>query len=108
MSRNSPLPPRNYSSDVSYVRRLAQVVEGIMNGKTNNGGTFTLTASATSTTVSNERVGAYSKILFSPTTANAATALMTAYVSAVANGEFTVTHTSAVSVDRTYNYVLIG
>lgn len=49
-------------------RAVAEVVRGIMDGKTNNTGTFTLaTGGATSTTITNMRISTDSVILLSPT-----------------------------------------
>lgn len=54
-------------------RQTAEVVRGIMDGKTNNTGNFTLaTGGATSTTIYDERIGYDSVILFEPTSAAAA------------------------------------
>lgn len=48
-------------------RQVAEVVRGIMDGKTNNTGTITLaTGNATSTTLYNERIGYESVILLTP------------------------------------------
>ena len=85
-----------------------------MQGKTNNTGTVTLSASAASTikTEVNGRIGQYTQILFFPTTANAATELAAGamYVSArsVANNTFTITHANNAQTDRIFNYALIG
>jgi hypothetical protein len=97
-----------------WLRLIAYKVNDIMNGKTNNTGTVTLTASAGSTTVSEAagRIGAATVILFMPTTANAATEFGagTMYVSArsVSGNTFTITHTNGLSADRTFYYVLVG
>jgi hypothetical protein len=51
-------------------RQVAEVVRGIMDGKTNNTGTIELaTGGATSTTIYNERIGYDSVILLTPTSA---------------------------------------
>lgn len=48
-------------------RQVAEVVRGIMNGKTNNSGTITLaTGNATTTTLYDERIGYESLIFFVP------------------------------------------
>jgi hypothetical protein len=53
-------------------RQVAEVVRGIMDGKTNNTGTFTLaTGGATSTTIYDERIGYESIILFEATSSAA-------------------------------------
>lgn len=53
-------------------RQTAEVIRGIMDGKTNNTGTLTLaTGGATSTTLNDRRIGADSVILFVPSSAAA-------------------------------------
>jgi hypothetical protein len=53
-------------------RAVADVVNGIMNGKTNNTGTITLaTGGATTTTLNDRRIGADSVIMFVPSSAAA-------------------------------------
>lgn len=99
-----------------FWRRMSSVVNNIMNGKTNNGGTVTLTASATQTTVYDTRITFTSTVLFEPTTTNAAAALYSGnmIVSAktpAANttaGTFVINHTSTTTTDRTFNYAIIG
>ena len=71
------LPP--YGGDQ---RAVAEVVNGIMNGKTNNIGTVTLaTGGATSTTITDARIGSDSKIILAPASA-------AAYADAVPYGAF--------------------
>jgi len=53
-------------------RAVAEVVRGIMDGKTNNTGTLTLaTGGATTTTLTDRRIGPDSVILFAPASAAA-------------------------------------
>ena len=101
--------------DVSeWCRRMSRVINGAMQGKTNNTSdtAVTLTANAATTTVTEapNRIGETTVILFMPTTANAATAMANVYVSSrsVANNTFTITHANNAQTDRTFNYVLIG
>jgi len=55
-------------------RTVAEIVNGIMNGKTNNVGIVTLaTGGATTTTITDRRIGADSILLFTPLTAAANT-----------------------------------
>ena len=89
-------------------RQLREIVAGAMQGKTNNTGTVTLTASSTTTTLTDPRIGAESVILFMPTTANAKTAAANLYVSARASGSATLTHASSANVDQTFGYCVIG
>lgn len=53
-------------------RETAEIIRGIMDGKTNNTGTLTLaTGGATTTTLSDRRIGVDSVILFAPSSAAA-------------------------------------
>ena len=87
-------------------RNVSEVVNNAMNGKTNNVGTVTLTASTTTTTITDERLGFNSVILLSPLTANAAA--QTPYVSTKAKGSAVITHTSVVSTDLDFDYIIVG
>jgi hypothetical protein len=62
------------------------------------------------TTVTAVNCGAGSVVLLVPKTANAAAELGngTAYISAVANGSFTITHANNAQVDRTFGFVCLG
>lgn len=89
-------------------RDLAISIQLLKDGKINSTGTFTLTASATSTVVADLRVGPASVILLMPTTANSAGAISTTYVSSRGKQTFTLTHSNAASVDRDFDYVVLG
>lgn len=93
---------------LATTREISEVVNNTVGGKLNATGDFTLTASATTTTVTDPRAGKESVILFSPTTANAASALSGLYVSTKNNGSFVVTHASNTQTDRDFDYVVIG
>jgi hypothetical protein len=99
------LPPDGFDD-----RDVSLVVNGIMNGKINATGEVTLTASATSTTVTEARAGSDSVILFTPTTANAAAEQGAGgmYVSANGKQTFTITHANNAQTDRTFRYAVIG
>ena len=91
-------------------REIATVVNNIMNGKINSTGSFTCTASSTTTAITDERAGKNSIILLMPLTANSATEQGngTIFVSTRANGSFTVTHANNSQADRLFGYVIIG
>jgi len=97
--------PVNGSDDP---REVARVVRSLVDGKINSTGTVTLTASTTTTTVTDQRSGGDSIILLMPTTANAATATSTTFVSARAKQSFTLTHANNTQTDRTFGYVILG
>ena len=91
-------------------RRQNQVIRGMMDGKTNNVGSFTIATTSATTVVIDFRVGADSVILLSPTTANAATEAGAGvlYVSSVGKKTFTVSHVNSSTSARTFNYAVIG
>lgn len=96
------------SNSVEHRRQLARAVNGILQGKTNNVVQVTLTANATTTTVTDTRIGANTGLFFSPLTADAAGALSGLYVSAQQNGSATLTHANTATTDRTFNVLLVG
>lgn len=90
---------------VSYFR----IINNIIQGGLDTTGTVTLTTSTTTTTVSSTYVTPDSYIGLSPTTANAAGALSTTYVSTKSNGAyFVLTHSNTATADRTFIYSIIG
>lgn len=89
-------------------RQVAEVVNRTVDGKLNSTGSVTLTASAASTAVSEDRAGPDSVILFMPTTANAAAEMDGMYVSSRGKQTFTITHANNSQADRTFKYVVIG
>jgi hypothetical protein len=96
------------STQEKDLSKFALAIQALYNGRSNASGTFTLTAGATSTTVSAPNCSAQSAVFLSPKTANAAAALATSYISAVGNKTFTITHANTATVDRTFFYVCIG
>ena len=92
-----------------FIRQLSAAVRRLFDGKLNSTGEVTLTASTTTTTVTDQRVTSTSFIGLMPKTANAAAALGTTHVSARTNsGSFTLTHANNAQADRTFTYVIIG
>ena len=96
-------------SAYSDQRENAEVVNNILQGKLNATASVTLTNSATSTAVTDFRVGAESVILFMPTTSDGASELAAGgmFVSARSKNTFSITHASA-STTRSFDYVVIG
>jgi len=98
-----------YEEDEEHHRRqIAGVIFQLLNGKTNNTGTITLTAGAGSTAVTFDKAGSNSKITLSPTTSNAAAAIATTYVSAKGKKTFTLTHANNAQTDRIFDFVVTG
>ncbi len=84
---------------------LANVVNGILDGKVNSTGSVTLANSATTTTLSDDRIGGNSVILFMPTTSDAST--VTIHVTGRQKGQATLNHASATTT-RSFDYVIFG
>lgn len=89
-------------------RAVAEVVNNSMNGKTNNTGSVTLTASATETTLNDERLGYDSVIILSPTTANAAGEIPYTWIKTKGKGNVIIGHRSFAHTDVIYNYIIVG
>jgi len=93
-----------------HFRLLATAINGILDGRQNNVGTLTLTASTTTTQVNERRCGTESVITMMPTTGNAAAEIGngTVYIGTVTGGSFTLTHANNGQTDRTFKYEVTG
>lgn len=92
----------------AHARQCAITINNVMDGKINSTGEITLTASTTTTTLTDARIGANSVLLFMPQTANARTALNGLYITNRGNGSCTVNHPSSANTDQDLSYVIIG
>ena len=92
-------------TDQTKINRAIQQLE---QGRLNVVGSCTLSANAAATTVKAANCGAGSQVMLTAKTANAAAALATTYVSAVANGSFTLTHANNAQTDRTFGFACLG
>jgi hypothetical protein len=101
-----------HTNPLEWCKQLAKKINAVMDGKTNNTATITLTANSATTTVTfaEGRVGADTVLTFTPITANAAGALSGLYVSGrdVAAKTVTLTHANTATNDRTFSCVLVG
>lgn len=88
-------------------RRLADTVRQLAEGKSNAVGTFTLTPSATSTTVPAPTCSPTSVVLLSPRTPDAANDMATTSI-VPSTGQFVVTHANNSRADRTFGYLVVG
>ena len=103
-----PLAPQTMPDEKQHRRKLAETANLAIGGKLNALLPVTLTASSTTTTVTDSRIGTNTYFGFQPTTADAAAALSGLYVSAQKKGSATLTHASTASTDRTFTVLLIG
>lgn len=101
---------RTVSRNEKDLSLFALSISELASGRSNAYGIVTLTASAASTAVTDANFAAASVPLFTATTANAAAEIGagTMYVSARANGSFTITHANNAQVDRTFLYIIHG
>jgi hypothetical protein len=104
MSGNVPIP----TEQDPY--KIVRAVRELFEGRSNAVGSFTVTVNATGTTVTAANCGVGSTVLLTPTSAQAAAEVGngTIYVSAVANGSFTVTHANNSQAGRTFLYAAFG
>jgi len=92
-------------------RDIAQIVQSlieVIKGRQNNVGTFSLRTGQTTTVVPFVNCSVGSNVSLTARTANAAAALSTTFVSAVAQKSFTVTHGVAGTSDRTFGFEVTG
>lgn len=99
---------RDIGFNASGWRVLVDALYQLVEGRHNAFGELTLTPNAGTTTVDHPNCSDDSVVLLSPRTANAAAAIATTYVSAVARGSFTLTHANNAQVDKTFDYSVAG
>ena len=114
----TPQAPLSVHGDTfEQVRRhnvqIARTVNLALQGKLNAiFRDFTLTASATTTTLTDPRLSIDSHLTFDPLTANAAYELFTGTLYVLSanrnNGSWTITHSNNSQTDRTFNILIIG
>ena len=88
-------------------REISEVVNNIMDGKTNNVGDFTTTDHTSTTTLYNERIGFNSVILFTPTSAGGATEMAHLYVQSLHKGYAVIHHRSG-NHSANFKYIVVG
>ncbi len=92
----------------TQLRRHAESINGLIDGKADVVGEVTLTANAASTSVIDNKFESNMVPVFTPTTSNAAAALGGMYVSARSNGGFTLAHANNAQTDKSFLYVRFG
>lgn len=88
-------------------REVAEVVRGIMDGKTNNSGYFSTATSATQTTLYNERIGYDSAIIFTPMNDKGAQEMAKLWVGTRSKGSAVINHASNAHVCE-FMYIVVG
>jgi len=100
--------PLSMPDQAQHLRLVSTTLNNVMDGKINSTGSVTLTASNTTTTLTDARIGGDSVIVFMPITSNGATAFQNLFVSARTSGSATLTHTSSSNADQNFAYAVIG
>ena len=92
------------------LKKIILSLQQIAAGRSNAVGSVTLRTSNATTTVADQNCSSGSVPILVPTTANAATEIGngTMYISAVANGSFTITHANSATTARTFLYAIHG
>jgi hypothetical protein len=92
------------------LKKIVLAIQQLAAGRSNAVGKVTLTINIATTVVSDKNCAAGSTPLLTPTTAVAAAEIGngTMYISAVANGSFTITHANSPTGGRTFLYALVG
>jgi len=88
-------------------REISTVVNGLIEGKSNNTGDFVTTTHTTSSTLYDERIGFQSVILFMPINHDSAAELVDIYFDTFAKGSCVVHYGNHAAV-RTYRYIIVG
>lgn len=88
-------------------REISEVVNNLIDGKSNNTGDFTTTQSSTTTTLYNERIGTSSVILFTPMNDKAASEMASLYVQSLNKGYAVIAHGSH-NFDCIFKYIIVG
>lgn len=91
----------------STPREISEVVNNLIEGKSNNTGDFVTTAHTTSSTLYNERIGFDSVILFMPVNHDSAAELVDIYFDTFTQGSCVVHYGNHAAV-RTYKYIIVG
>jgi hypothetical protein len=88
-------------------RQVADVVRGIMDGKTNNSGYFNTTISATQTTLYDSRIGYDSAIIFTPMNDKGAAEMDKLWVGTRSQGSAVINHASNAHLCE-FMYIVVG
>ena len=92
------------------LKKIVLALQQLAAGRSNAVGTVTLAAGSGTTVVKDKNCAAGSTPMLTPATAGAAAELGngTLYVSAVANGSFTIMHSNSGATGRTFLYAILG
>jgi hypothetical protein len=92
------------------LKKIVLALQHLAAGRSNAVGSVTLATGSATTTVTTANCAQGSTPILTPASANAAAEMGNGmmYVSAVANGSFTITHTNSATAGRTFLYAILG
>ena len=92
------------------LKKIVLALQHLAAGRSNAVGTVTLATGSATTTVTTANCAQGSTPILMPASANAAAEVGNGsiYVSAVANGAFTITHLNSATAGRTFLYAIVG
>ena len=90
------------------LRRIAVMCNNLLAGKLNVRTTVRLLNGATTTTISDPRIGANSHLSLEPLSANAAAIVTSIYLSSQGKQTATWTHTSTANADQNFSLSITG
>lgn len=88
-------------------REISEVVNNLVDGKSNNTGYFSTTPQTSSTIINNERIGFDSAIIFTPMDDKAAAEMAKLYVGTRSKGSVVIQHDSNAHVCE-FMYIVVG
>lgn len=88
-------------------REISEVVNNLVDGKSNNIGYFTTQTTATTTILYNERIGFDSAIIFTPMNDKAAAEMSKLWVGTRSKGQAVINHASNAHVCD-FMYIVVG
>lgn len=102
-----PVPGAPAQVTQPWLARLVSTVNALV-GKANCAASLTLAAGAATTTMTDTRLSAVSVLAFMPTTATAATAHGTIYVTGQKQGEAVIHHANTADTDKIFRVAIHG
>lgn len=99
---------QNIQLTENRLQKFAEAIRALIRGGSNVVGQVTLATGAASTVVSQENISKDSRPQLTPATAAAAAEAASVYVSAVAQGSFTIAHPNNATAGRTWNWHAVG
>lgn len=103
-----PVPESASANLSTWVTLIARRVNQLLRGKINARTTVTLTASATSTTLTDDRIGPNSHIALTPLSSSATAIDIAPWISVQGPSSATISHGSSTATDLNFSVLIVG